>query len=405
MKKILVVISGNLPIPAIRGGAVETLIDAYIDRNERTKQFHYTVYSAYSDGVFALQKKYSYAEFHYIHTDGIFYQLERILRSILIKIFRLPMDYVFIHKVIKDLKDKNSNFDLVIVENNESLILPLSKKYPGKVIFHLHNDNLNDHTTNGHVILNSLRSVYVVSKYIKSRVEGLCRDDGDTQKIQVLFNGIDIDKFRNDMHSNSRIKTRKMYGIEDDDIVFVFAGRICDDKGVLELVEAFSMLCRKFNNVKLLIAGASFFSETKKTNYVKKVMKASLPIKEKIIFSGYIEHNKMGLIYNASDVQVIPSKFDDPCPLSVLEGMAMGLPQIASKSGGIPEEVDKNGSILVDRKNLVKELLDAMILLTANSEKRSHMGKTSYSHAKEFSIDKYCDNFYNLVNKEIKDDK
>ena len=32
MKKILVVISGGLPIPSIKGGAVETLIDMYLDR-------------------------------------------------------------------------------------------------------------------------------------------------------------------------------------------------------------------------------------------------------------------------------------------------------------------------------------------------------------------------------------
>ena len=39
MKKILVVISGGLPIPSIKGGAVETLIDMYLEENEKNPQY------------------------------------------------------------------------------------------------------------------------------------------------------------------------------------------------------------------------------------------------------------------------------------------------------------------------------------------------------------------------------
>ena len=58
MKKVLVIISGGLPIPAIKGGAVETLIDMYINANEKLKKYKFEVYSTYCDGIEEYSKKY-----------------------------------------------------------------------------------------------------------------------------------------------------------------------------------------------------------------------------------------------------------------------------------------------------------------------------------------------------------
>ena len=57
----------------------------------------------------------------------------------------------------------------------------------------------------------------------------------------------------------------------------------------------------------------------------------------------------MAKVYSAADIQVVPSMFDDPCPLTVIEGMVMGLPQIVSISGGIPEEVSDENAIKESR--------------------------------------------------------
>ena len=109
----------------------------------------------------------------------------------------------------------------------------------------------------------------------------------------------------------------------------------------------------------------------------------------------------MNLIYNMADVQVVPSMFDDPCPLTVIEGMVMGLPQIVTQSGGIPEEVTDKNAIIVDRNNIVLELREAMARLINNKELRKVMAKNSLERAKNFDMKIYNQKFYKLLENEF----
>ena len=47
MKELLIVTSGGLPLPASKGGAVETLTELLLDENEISQHFHFTVLSIY----------------------------------------------------------------------------------------------------------------------------------------------------------------------------------------------------------------------------------------------------------------------------------------------------------------------------------------------------------------------
>ena len=48
---ICIIIPGKLPVPAIMGGAVETLVTYIIDINEEQKKFNFIIISAYGSGV------------------------------------------------------------------------------------------------------------------------------------------------------------------------------------------------------------------------------------------------------------------------------------------------------------------------------------------------------------------
>lgn len=399
MKKILVVISGGLPIPSIKGGAVETLIDMYIDENEKRKSYLFEVYSTYADGVEEYEEKYENCKFHYVHAEKLSFKISRYTRAILNKIFHVKVNFAFVNEVIKDIKrnKKENYYDLVIVENNAMLINPLAKLFKDKIILHLHNDNVNSDFKDGLETYNNCKTVYTVSDYIKNRVETL----GKQNKVKVLMNGIDQEKFHSSVDSTTRSKIREKYSIDKDDIVFAFSGRVCDDKGVYELLQAFISLRKKYNNIKLMIVGGSFFSSTKKTKYISDLIELTKGFEDSIIFTGYIPYNQMGTIYASSDVQVVPSKFDDPCPLTVLEGMCMGLPQIVSNCGGIPEEVCNENAIKVERSNLVNELKDAMEKLITNEELRKQMASASIERSKNFDKMAYVNNFFKLVGQEF----
>ena len=316
------------------------------------------------------------------------------------KVLKLPVEFKFIHEVIKDICYNNKQYDLIIVENNASLVIPLYKKFGNKIILHLHNDNVNDKIQDGIETYNDCKRIYAVSDYIKERCETCGENIG---KVITLFNGINQDELTMYSNSETRKEIRAKYNIKNEDVVFIFSGRICDDKGVKELLIAFNNFKMHNNAIstKLMIVGASFFSAKKPTKYVKKLIDIAKSNKDDIIFTGYIKHCEMGKVYSASDVQVIPSKFDDPCPLTVLEGMTMGLPQIACKCGGIPEEVSEDNAILVERKNIIEELELAMKKMYNDKNLREHMGIFSKKRASMFKEEQYIENFYKLLDKEF----
>lgn len=396
-KKILVVISGGLPIPSVKGGAVETLIDMFLDENEKLNKYDFEVYSRYDADAEVKGKEYKYCKFNYIHVDNVKYKIERVIRSVAHKILHLPVDFVFVSRVIKDIEKNKKNYDLVIVENNASLVNPLSRKFRGKIILHLHNDNLNIDERDGRETFDNCKRIYTVSNYIKGRVETIEKSD----KVVTLYNGINIEMFTKNSNNQKRNEIRQKYGINDNEIVFVFGGRVCKDKGVKELIQAFNLAHEKNPNIKLMIVGGSFFSSKKKTKYIKKLINIAEKNKKDIIFTGYINYNDMSNIYNMADVQVVPSMFDDPCPLTVIEGMVMGLPQIVTQSGGIPEEVGEKNAIKIDRKNIVQDFSEAMVYLAKEKEIRKEMSELSKERAKLFDMQIYNYNFYKLIEEEF----
>ena len=79
--KIAIITSGILPVPAVQGGAVENLIDFYLDYNERKKLHDITIFSVYNKQVKlhpSLRSKINH--YKYINTDSILYKFQRRFR-------------------------------------------------------------------------------------------------------------------------------------------------------------------------------------------------------------------------------------------------------------------------------------------------------------------------------------
>ena len=96
-----------------------------------------------------------------------------------------------------------------------------------------------------------------------------------------------------------------------------------------------------------------------------------------------------------SDISVVPSLWDDPCPNTVLEAQAMGLPIITTRRGGIPEEVTDDNAILLttdtDFKNHLKE---AILLLYHQADKREKMGNAGVKNAQYYNKNRYAEDFF-----------
>lgn len=156
---------------------------------------------------------------------------------------------------------------------------------------------------------------------------------------------------------------------EDQNIRFLFVGRLLYDKGVMELLNGFKAACTRIQNIELHLVG-----DTDSGNPAS-VEEADLqPFRERadITFHGYQEEVIPYLA--SSDVVVLPS-YREGLPRVILEGMSMGKPVITTNVPGCKEMVvnGQNG-ILVEVKSAqaIATAIEKMALLTKSD--RDQMG-------------------------------
>lgn len=399
---VLVITTGALPVPATKGGAVEKLIEEYIDYNEEKHIVDFTVYTISNDNS---GNAYKYTRFRNINENKLTYKIEKMFRWVINNLFpKVHIGNVFINRVIKDLKVKNEKYDLIIVENIPYNVLFIRKLYPKtKIIYHIHNDFLNTKTKKGKKIINQCDLIIAVSNFIKNRIMEIEK----TNKIKVIYNGIDVEKFNNKITIQEEEKTRNHLGFKKDDIIFLFVGRLVKEKGIRELIKAFNKVLDKdfnrYNNLKLFIVGNKSGKSTKKDIFYRNIEKIALKHKENIKFSGYIPYEKLPEIYKISNVQIVPSKWNEAFGNVVVEGMASGISQIVTNDGGIPEIVNLENAILIDKKNLIENLYESIICILKDKDKI--MKKNKALNIEKFSKLEYCKNVFNaikLMNGEIK---
>lgn len=396
--KVLVITPGVLPVPATKGGAVEKLIEEYINFNEKFNEVNFTVYSVKSDANENLN--YKNTEFRYIDDDKLIYKVEKAIRwGINNKLPKIHIGNVFINRVVKDLKKRKEKYDLIIVENIPYNVLFIKKIFPDtKIIYHIHNDFLNVKTKKGKKILEKCDKVIAISKYLMSRIKTIAKTDN----IIVVYNGIDIEKFKTRFKKEEILNLRRKYNFNDKDIIFLFVGRFVKEKGVKELVQAFVKLLNKNpllrNEIKLLIVGSKSGKFHKKDKYRLDVEKIAQEYNNNIKFTGFISYGELPRIYQISDVQVVPSNWGEPFGNVVVEGMASGINQIVTNDGGIPEIIENFKSeriIMIDSNKLVDNLLEAME--TFLFRKKDLHNKYKGEDLNQYSEDVYCEEIFNVI--------
>src|SRR3972149_8851754 len=170
--------------------------------------------------------------------------------------------------------------------------------------------------------------IVAVSEDVK---EDIIRYDSiDSSKIEVIPNGIDVERFNPEKNTTD---IRKEFSLEDDDIVIGFIGRIVPAKGLEYLLNALPYLKEEFKSIKLLIVGEGSLVEELKERAKKN------NIFDNILFIG--RRRDIPEILASINIFVMPS-IAEGLPNALLEAMAMGKPIVTTEVGGIPEIV-KNG--------------------------------------------------------------
>ncbi len=239
------------------------------------------------------------------------------------------------------------------------------------------------------VILNSVEKLtYACATKIYPNSYGLkeiiiSKKFTSSKKLKVLgngsSNGIDIEHFDPKLYNEGDdLVLRQKYGIDKEDNVLLFIGRIVGDKGINELINAYFELQGQYANLKLVLVG-------KMEEHLDPLHEKTLQIIENnpgIILTGY--QNDVRPFLSFADILTFPT-YREGFPNVVLQAGAMNLPSIVTDINGCNEIVKHNYNGLIIKTKSVDELKDSIVKLIEN--------KLLYNAIKEVSrkniVEKY----------------
>lgn len=187
-------------------------------------------------------------------------------------------------------------------------------------------------------MLSRARKIIAVSHFTKWELTNYYKIPAN--KIQVIHNGVDINKFKPVVDKR---KVKAELGFNPDDLAIVSVGRLYARKGLFTLIDSMPSVVKRYPNAKFIISGKGQSDEMHKLiTHAEK-----LGVKNNIIFTGYYPDKKLPRLYQAADVFAF-STFYEHHPFAVLEALATGLPVVTTTVGGIPETIEsgKNGFLV-----------------------------------------------------------
>lgn len=395
MKKIALITPGVLPLPAVKGGAVETLIDGFL--KNKNNDLEIDVFSIYDKKIENFKSDYKRVKFIYYKGNILLTLADRII-SFLAHIFlknknmvtfnNLSKRYFYLRSIKRRLIKEN--YDLVILENHCAELIPFKNKkiynkYFKKVIYHSHNKPA--HYKPFLKYFNVINTFYSVSDSLTKKWKEEMKPFNVDVRFETLLNGVDTTIFK---PLKKTVKNR--FNLDTKKKTILFAGRMTKDKGIFEVIDAFKML--NFNKYQLLIVGDLFYDTKVKNNEQNLIYQKIKSLGSNCKFIGFVPHCEMPFVYNAADIIVLPSTGYDSAPLALLEAICSCKPIISTNNGGIPEYSKNKGVLLLDLNPELSKNIYKMILKLENNEFYNKCCNKSLQNYISLDINQY----YNSLN-------
>jgi UDP-glucose:(heptosyl)LPS alpha-1,3-glucosyltransferase len=210
-------------------------------------------------------------------------------------------------------------------------------------------------------------------------------------RIEVLYNGVDLDRFNPENRRKYRREIRERYGLAEEDFVILFVGSGFERKGVKYLLQAVESVPE---SVAVMIVGkgkgSSVLAHDRGTNPPSGSGESdgrAFQRRQKIIFCGPQEDIEK--YYSAADIFVFPTIYE-PFGNVHLEALASGLPVITTKNSGASEIiVDGEQGFVIDRPEDVASLSEKVRYCLHHRDFSASMGDNARKLAEEFSNEKH----------------
>lgn len=242
---------------------------------------------------------------------------------------------------------------------------------------------------------------------VSKSVAGDCFQKGtDINKLSTDYLGVNTLDFNPAADSKFNLKTE--LGLGSDIKIVLTAGRIITgtknmlrEKGMINLIEAFSRISPRFPKISLLIGVAKASANLKDEfenayemllGYIK-----INNIEDKAIVKMF-ELDQMPNVYRGSDVLVLPAEKNETLGQIFIEAMACGLPVIGAKTGGMPEIISDGYSGYLVQPNDPIILAQKIEKILNDRRERSMFIENGHKTVEEkFTAEKQFSDFHKLL--------
>lgn len=154
----------------------------------------------------------------------------------------------------------------------------------------------------------------------------------------------------------------------DDQVRFVMASRLSEDKGCDISIEAFARVAALNPNARLDIYGDG------PTRAKLEALVGKLGLEARVRFHGYVDEACLARALPQHDVFIQHSRIKEGSPVAIVEAMACALPVVATAVGGIPDQVEpgRTGFLVADGDG--EGMSAAMLKLAGDTALRKRLG-------------------------------
>ena len=207
------------------------------------------------------------------------------------------------------------------------------------------------------------------------------------RNVYIVPTGIDIEKFYREKNKKINIpQTRQKLGINEDDFVIIFVGRIAAEKNLELLLSAMKGLVNISDKIKLLVIGDGPDLEKYKEYSVKN------KLEENIIFAGKVPWNKINEYYIIGDVFATASHTETQ-GLTVIEAMAASLPVVCINDESFTGTVihNLNGLIFRNRREYKKHITKLFEDKQLHQKLRAQARISAETHSSKYFAEQILD--------------
>lgn len=401
--KVVYLVSGSrhtIP-PNKKSPGVPRIIET-LSAND-TDSINYKVISKYDDSL----KHQDYNKSKYLHIKPTLWNrfFETILNYVPLRIKKRIYGYSLTDRIVyyEGIKRliKKGQPDVVITFMHFELFKKLCKIHPNaKHIYFFRSTDL-ELRLGGQNIDFLLKNSSGFLANTKSPIEELKTLSPNFKfPIETIYNSVNLSDFSDKISKDLSKQYRKKFSLSPNDFVIGYAGRLSEEKSILELFEAVHYLNSKGKKIHLFIAGSIKIETTPNENYYNELVNyANEKLSNQVHFLGWLPNEKLYEFYNALDVGVLLSKYSEGNSMFLLESLSMGIPMIVTGIGGNLEMItdDENG-FLIDVENVKQNLIQKLETILNNKAQLNTMSSNALNYIKQHHTnDIMVDKFNNFM--------